>query len=246
MTNRNSGKGFKAAILILIVLVCGFLFIHSSLFNLKTVEITGNYKVSKEEIMAMSGLSVGTNLFSVNKMITARSIEIHPMIKKAVIKRKIFSTLEVQVIERQVWAVIPYQGNYLMVDDEGICIDKLSEVNLGKHTLITMDKYPARVNLGQAVNAPAVQMIRKVWQAIPDIQRNRISEFHYSDKDQSILIYTLKGTEVRFGKLERLDEKVQTFTEIFKIENELQQDGKEVLEYVDIRYKGQPVVKTAK
>ena len=68
MTKTSPRTGFKAEILLLIILVCGFLFFHSSLFNLKTVEITGNHKVSRGEIMALAGLSLGTNIFSVNTM----------------------------------------------------------------------------------------------------------------------------------------------------------------------------------
>ncbi len=244
MREKTMGKGFKTAILLLVILISGFLFIHSSVFNLKKIEVTGNEKVSKEEILALSGLKTGNNIFSINKAITAKSIEIHPMVKDAVIKRRIPSTILIQISERQVWALLPYQGGYLLIDDEGICIDRLNTVTVGNYPLISMDEYPKRINLGQAVNPAAIQMVQKVWNAIPAAQKAQISEFHYVNKEKNLIIYTLKGTEVRFGNTDRLDEKIKNFGEIFKIEENFASEGKEVLQYVDIRYKGQPVVKT--
>jgi len=74
--------------------------------------------------------------------------------------------------------------------------------------------------------------------------RNQISEFHYENSKKEIIIYTMQGTEIRFGNLDRIDEKTAFFEQIFTMENEIQEQGKEILVYVDMRFAGQPVVQT--
>lgn len=245
MTRNNiPRKAFKISLLILAVLVCVYIFLHSSIFNIATIKISGNEKVSRNEVQALAGVSPGTNLFRVNRELTQNSVKIHPMIKDAQVIRHLPQTLEIKVTERQSWAIIPYQDIFLVIDDEGICIDKINEMPKNNIPIITMDKFPERVNLGQAINKPATDMIREVWQAFTDLNRQNISQYHYSNKEQTLLIYTLKGTEVRFGNIDRLEQKNKGFSEVIKIENDLEKEGKDVLDYVDLRFKGQPVVKT--
>lgn len=243
MEKNAPRKAFGISLLVLVVLVCVYLFLHSSIFNIGTIEVTGNEKVSRNEILALAGVSPGTNLFQVNREITQRSVKIHPMVKDAQIIRHLPRTIEIKVTERQSWAIIPYQEAFLLIDEEGVCIDKINELPNGNIPIITMDKFPERVNLGQAVHPNATKMVREVWKSLTAENRQNISQFHYVNKDQSLLLYTLKGTEVRFGNMDRLKEKAKNFSEVIKIESNLQKEGKDVLDYVDLRFKGQPVVK---
>ena len=57
-------------------------------------------------------------------------------------------------------------------------------------------------------------------------------------------IYTLQGTEIKFGIDERLEEKLSTLSQVFQLERDFIDTGQDDLIYVDMRYKGQPVVKT--
>lgn len=244
MKRTAAGTLFRTSIFILIIIICAYFFMHSSFFKVKQIDISGNTKVSADEIKALSGLNLGINIFKVDSIISCRSIQIHPMIKKAEIVRHLPSSLEVKVSERKVWAIIPYNDLFLYVDEEGICIDKGSNIELGSYPIITFDKLSERVNFGQAVNSEGIELVRKVWLAVSKEDRQKISEFHYQNQSKSLIIYTEKGTEVRFGDMNRLEEKSATFSQIIKIESDVEKEGKDVLEYVDLRFKGQPVIKT--
>ncbi len=241
---ENPRKAFKIALLLLVVLVCVYLFLHSAIFNIAEIKVSGNEKVYRNEVLALAGIPMGKNIFQVNQQITQQAVEIHPMLKKAEIIRHLPDTLEIKVTERQSWAIIPYKDVFLLIDDEGICIDKLNDLGNENVPIITMDRLPPRVNLGQAVNLRATVMIREVWKSLTPEDRPNISQFHYKNQDKSLLIYTIQGTEVRFGNLDRLKEKTKKFSEVLKMESDLQKEGKDVLDYVDLRFKGQAVVKT--
>jgi len=241
---KRSVNKFRVALLFFILLLSVYLFLHSSIFNVSQIEVIGNNKVSKEEVIALSGLSPGINIFGFNETACSQAIEVHPMIKNAEIERKLIKTIAIKINERQIWALIPYSDLFLCIDDTGICFDKLNHTTVDNIPIITMDKIPEFVNLGQAVNTQATEMVKQVWKALPADEQKIISEFHYSNQDNTLKIYTIKGTEIRFGNLDRLEEKVKTFAQVIQIENEMEQNGSDALEYVDIRFKGEPVVKT--
>ena len=244
MSPKRSVNKFRLALLLFVLLLSIYLFLHSSIFNVTQIEVVGNNKVSKEEVLALSGLSPGINIFGFNEAACSQAIGVHPMIKSAAIERKLNRTIVIKINERQIWALIPYGDLFLCVDDTGICFDKLNHVAIDNIPIITMDQMPAFVNLGKAVNTQATDMVKQVWQALPADEQKLISDFHYQNQDNTLKIYTIKGTEILFGNLDRLDEKVKTFAQVIQLENDMEKKGNDALEYVDIRFKGEPVLKT--
>jgi len=244
MNMQISRKFFSISILLLTGLICSYLFLHSSFFNVQKIYISGLKIVSESEVINLSGLSPGCNIFEINEQLAAKAVEIHPMIKSAKIIRHLPGDIEIEVKEREVWAIVPYKDVFLCIDEEGICIDRLKYFSVLNYPVITIDSMPERVNLGQAVEPEGISEIKKVWDALSTENKEEVSDFHYINKSREIVIYTKRGTEIRFGSTERLDEKVSIFNQIFQIEKDFQEEGAEVLEYIDLRFKGQPVVKT--
>lgn len=239
-----ANKAGKISLLLLLIIVCIYLFMHSSIFDINKVNVSGQKEVTSDEVKALAGITPGENLFKINRDLIEKSVEIHPMVKSAQLIRHIPHTVEIKVEERASWAVVPYEDLFLLVDDEGHCLDKLNKLPDGNIPIITMEKMPARVNLGQTVNQEAIKIIKAVWKSIDAQDRSNISQFHYINSQKSLLIYTMEGTEVRYGKLERVEEKAANFTEALTIEASLHNEGKDQLDYVDLRFSGQPVVKT--
>lgn len=235
---------FRIAIFLLTFLICLYFFLHSSFFEIDKINVTGITMVSEQEVLEMSEIEIKQNLFEVNEQIASRSVELHPMVKKVEIIRHIPRTLEIKVTERVIWAVIPMREEFLIVDNEGVCIDKVSQFpNIGI-PIITMEPDLDRVNLGQEVHPAGIHLIKKVWDGLSAQQRKSVSDFHYNADTGELLIYTTQGTEIKFGSDDRFKEKVALFDQVFELEQNFSENGAEVIEYVDIRFKGQPVVKT--
>ena len=244
MGRRKFKRRFSLVLLAFIALLSAYLFMHSTVFDITQIRVTGNDKVTQEEILALSGLAPGMNVFSLDEKLAAKSIQVHPMIKQAEIKRHLPNQVSISIIERQIWAVIPFRELFLCIDDTGVCFDKLNDVPVDNQLIITLETVPEYVNLGQTINVQATDMIKQVWQALPSEEQARISDVHYQNQDGTLKIYTIQGTEIRFGDLERLDEKVKMFNEVLNMEEQMSDKGIDELEYVDLRFKGEPVVKT--
>ncbi len=244
MSQGKSHKVFAIFVFILLILICAYLFLHSSFFAIDKIYVTGSKNVSQSEIIKISGLKQGVNIFTINEKLCNQAVAIHPLIKSSIIVRHLPRQVEIQVKERKIWALIPYQGAFLCVDDEGICIDKLSYLSLVDYPVITMDKMPDHVNLGQAVNETGVKFAKQIWSKLSANEHKEISQFHYQNKSGEVLLYTCQGTEFRWGNTERLEEKIAFFKQMLKVESDMQSKGNDNLDYVDLRFKGQPVVKT--
>jgi len=243
MQKRVSPRIFKILILFFIAVICIYFFLCSSFFNIDKITVTSVEKVSKAEIIEISGIERGNNIFKIDNRLCARSIEIHPMVKDVKIIRSLPREIKIDVEERKMWAVLPYNDTFLCLDPEGICIDRMVNFAPEGYCLITLDILPECVNLGHAVVSPGIEVIRQIYEALPEESRKNISEFHYISGENEVIIFTIKGTEIKFGNLDRLEEKVKMIAQIFSMEVEVEQKGTGVLKYVDIRFDGQPVLK---
>lgn len=217
---------------------------HSSFFYIDQITVQGADKLGSEGVIRLTGLRPGLNIFSVDGRQISQALKVHPIVQSVQVNRHLPRHLEIVVSERQAWALITYQGAFLAIDPEGVYIDKLSIFSADQYCIITMDREPEQVVLGQEVDPEAIGTIRKIWEAIPAENRGDISDYHYEHESKQVVLYTNRGTEILFGDLERLEEKVQSLLQILNIEKDYAQTGKTSLRYVDLRYKGQPVLKT--
>ncbi len=243
MTKHRSRRFFMISILFFISLICVFLFLYSSFFYIDSITVNGIEKVSESEVLKLSEIKKGTNIFKLDNRLCARAIEVHPIIKSAQVTRHLPREIQISIVEREMWAVMPYNDVFLVLDPEGICIDKMVNFPAGNYCLITMDNCPEQVNLGHAVVSPGIEMVRKVYEVIPEEDLQNISEFHYDSIKEEIIIYTLKGTEIKFGNLDRMEEKTELIGQVFSMEIDLEENGTGILEYIDLRFTGQPVLK---
>lgn len=113
---------FKIFIIILIFAGALIFILSSELFSLKSIYVTGNKTISKDDIINLSHLQYGKNLFKVNKKKIVRSIFRNPKIKAVRIKRILPSGMSLDIIERDAIAIIPYLGSYLNIDEEALII----------------------------------------------------------------------------------------------------------------------------
>ncbi|HAA08660.1 MAG: cell division protein FtsQ/DivIB [Syntrophomonadaceae bacterium] len=240
----TSRRFFSAAIFLLLIILCIYFFLHSSFFQVDTIKVTGNSTIPQQDIIDLAGIETGIKLFEANENLVSKAVELHPMVKEAQLVRHLPRTLEIKVTERVMWAVIPAINEFLIIDSEGVCINKSLQFPTPEIPVITVDPVPQQIIMGQAVEPQGVDFIRKIWDELSEQERAQISDFHFTSTSQELIIYTAEGTEIRFGKKERLDEKLSVISQVFKLEQEFLEAGQDALVYVDVRYKGQPVVKT--
>jgi hypothetical protein len=79
---------------------------QSPFFAIEQVDISGTHRVKKNEIIELTGVTDQTNLFQINLNTIEQQICCHPWIAKACVKRSLFSTLVVTVVEEEPLAIV--------------------------------------------------------------------------------------------------------------------------------------------
>jgi len=121
---KRKKKNYLLRFSIFVLVVVSVIFImHTSLFLVKEIEVVGNKFYTPAQVIEMSGLSTGKNLFFETKTKTARDALLEtPYIKIAKIKRVIPGTIRIELTERIEYAAVPYEEGYILIDDEGLVL----------------------------------------------------------------------------------------------------------------------------
>lgn len=227
-------------LLLLSFLVASYFFLHSSYFLTERVYITGNQAVSSREILLLSGIQPGVNIFDIHSDEVAKAILVIPRIKSVDLTRHLPNEIEIHVVERQPWALVVHKKEFLVIDNESVCLEKTNGLKGYDLPLITLSKLPTRVKEGRALNASAVRTVEKIMSALPPYILTKISDYHCAS-DGQVFIYTTDGTEIRFGGSDRLQQKVSYISQAIALANR-DHPGSKLL-YIDLRYKGYPVIR---
>lgn len=120
---KRKKKRYFLKLLILIALLAAlYLFLHSDVFNTKTVKVSGSTHFTAGQIQKTAGLKTGTNLFEFSAGDCEKRLEENPYIKEAKVSRKLPSTVEIHVKERQEAAVLAMNQQYVVIDDSGFVL----------------------------------------------------------------------------------------------------------------------------
>lgn len=107
----------------------GYNVLSSSFFLLRNVEVSGNHRLSKEELTRIIKHSSKPGLLSLDLDRLARELESIPAIKQANITRVLPDTLRVEVIEREPVALVRQQdGSIMWMSEDGITLGELESI----------------------------------------------------------------------------------------------------------------------
>ncbi|MFZ5352674.1 MAG: cell division protein FtsQ/DivIB [Bacillota bacterium] len=115
-------RKFKYIVLILIICIIAAFLLSSSIFQISRINVNGNKNVAAEEIVRLSSIHYGQNIFRINVKKSMRGIFQNPYIKMIKIRRTIPNTITIDVIEREAIAIVPFVGSFLNIDEDGMIV----------------------------------------------------------------------------------------------------------------------------
>lgn len=203
-------KGFKYILYALILVFCIAFLLTSSLFNIKTINVTGNVRVSQQEVIRLSGLNYQQNIFRINTKETMKAIFQNPYVKKIKIRRALPNIINIDIIERKPLVLVPYVGSYLFVDQEGIVVEINSSIKELKLPIITGLKFNT-FKLGEEIKVQSKEQLEGVVKLINEVTKTGISqeitEINTADME-NIKLITKSGIKVNLGDASNIEEKL--------------------------------------
>lgn len=121
---KRKKKHYFLRFLIFCVVLGGLIYaLQSPLFYVKEIKVEGNRFYTPAQIIEMSGLTTGKNMFFEIKTKPARDALLEtPYIRLVNIRKKPMHTLVISVEERIEYAAVPDGDNYVLIDDEGMVL----------------------------------------------------------------------------------------------------------------------------
>lgn len=241
---RKRRKSFKIptpVIYIFLVTVGLYFFIHSPVFNLKHINVTGNSLLDEEKIISLSQLNSGQNIMKIKKDEIIDLISVHPFVKEVQIRRQFPNTLEIQIIERKPVGLLVCPDGFIQVSEEGYFLSLIRDIgdyNLPVLSGISLDELPGP---GQLINNPGLNVALQIIKESPVRLLENIVEINIGN-EKHILAYTLEGIEIRLGSMDNISRKLTDLNDILLDFSNNGIDPAKI-EYLDLRFSGPPVIK---
>ena len=210
--------------------------LRSGYFDLAHIDVTGNQAVAEAEIVAASGLSLGSSLLRVSRARVAAGLLGLPRIKRAEVHRQWPRGVAIAIEERTSMLVVPVGQSWLEVATDGVVVALVDgERPGGLPTLEGLATETAAV--GEKLPGPAAAAVVVATGAVAAageevaVIRLDPSGIEVELADETLLFLGAPGTDIEV----RVEVAVAMLAE-------LRAAGRPVA-YIDVRTPGQPVVR---
>ncbi len=136
-SKKNKHISIGLIIFIVGIVTLSFYILNIQVFIIKNIEVDGNYYLSKNDVVSLSGIHTGVNIFAVNLDKIKENLQRDPHIKNIDIRRALPNSIIIEVNERNEVAVIPYNGVYLHIDEDGYVIEVSKEYQDAKLPILS-------------------------------------------------------------------------------------------------------------
>ena len=145
-----------------------YIYFKTDFFDLVSVTIGGNIIYDNEYIMEKSGIELGKKLFSINRTKVKENLENEVYIKGVRVVYELPDKLNLEIIERVEKYQIPFNNEYIFIDNEGIVLRK----GIEKLDLLTIESIAHVVyNIGDSIQFEGIESNESIFSAIEYLNR---------------------------------------------------------------------------
>lgn len=216
----NTLKYGTLVALVITAIICAM---FSPLFNIKTIKVEGNKKITEKEIISLSQIQLEQNIFKLSKNKIEKQIKQNSYINKVTITRNIPSTIILKIEEREPAYLLEYAGSYVYLDRQGYML----EINATKLELPIL----------QGAETPTTEFIEGKRLINEDLEKlsivlkimelakvaqidNLITRIDIENKQNLKLIFESKEKTAYLGDSSNLNTKILTIKSILEKEEQ--------------------------
>ncbi len=253
MARKRNKHGFRNAVVffliiaILTLLAYSYRWIHDYLqermatFELENIEIRGNHILSRGQVLALCGVNGSEKLLKVKPVDLVQRLKSSKYVKAAAVVRSLPATLRISLVERKPIAFI-YGRGLNLIDNEGVLLPVPKSNQRWNLPFISGVDLPLGKLGERTVSQKAIRGVKVLrYLDILDTALNElISEIDFSHDKYYRLILVGGGAEVRIKKRNYQQD---LFILSKYAEQYLNWDELDEIEYVDVRFDDQLIVR---
>ncbi len=207
----------------------------SDLFRLDHIAVTGNMLLKESDVVALSGLKIGENLFAANLKAATQRLVADPAIKDALLVRKPPGGLLVKLRERRPLALAAVPEGLCGLDGDGVLFP-LRQASFDLPVVTGIDAVADKPGVYNFSNLVAfLDQLRSDTPAFLE----EVSEVHLVSATEARVFLVGDGLTLRMG-LEDAVEQVRRFDAFVRAGAHRNQ----IPAYVDLRFSNQVIVGT--
>lgn len=192
----------KWILIIVILLIAIVLFMRSSVFNIKQIVVSNNSKISSEEILNLSTLTIGKNMFETTKKTIREAIKTNAYVENVKIKRNLNGTVTLEIEERKPTYMLQLENSYAYINDQGYILE-ISENALEVPTIIGYKTASETITSGARLDVEDLKKLQDVIKIIKASKNTslegKITKINIEDTNNYILTIESENKIVKFG-----------------------------------------------
>ena len=211
---KKRRKTVLVVFLILTVLAAAG-FAGYEIFKVKTVVVEGNEDTPADEIISMSSIEYGTNIFMVDLEAAKAGIETSPFMECIAITRVLPDTISIQIKERCRRAVVQYLDTYMLIDEDGIILETCDDQMQNSYPLVTGINIMS-FQVGSKLQASDMYQIDVLQELLVELHCRNLSQITEVDVSNpvNIMLKYKSGMEVCIGEAKEIANKLARMSAI--------------------------------
>ena len=222
--NKKTKKMSRGKKLILFLILIGIMLailFSTSLFNIETINVSGNTIVSSEEIISLSGIQKHSNLFRINKSGAIANLKTNAYVEDVFISRKLPNQINIEIEERVPKYMLQFADSYLYVNNQGYMLE-ISNEKLNIPILIGISTDLSNIKAGNRMNLSDLKKMDMVINIVDTATTNGIghliTKIDISDNKNYTLILESEGKTVYLGDCSELNTRILYLKKILEEE----------------------------
>lgn len=224
---------FTVMSVVILIVLC----LKLSYFNISSIQVMNNTLVTKDEIIELSNIHLGSNIFSLKKDAVRNNLLSNSYIQEVKITRKLPSIINIEVSEREPQYYIVKGKEYVIIDKNGIVLDIVGSLKGFK--LVQISGITEEESSTGGLVSKEAKKIKQI-ETFTDLIDRGLSDIKITALDLSsntdIKVY-FNNIMVKVGGIEDMQDKLNRTINIIT-----QQNIKDSKGYIDISFKGDPVM----
>ena len=188
-------------------------------FAVKKIVVDGNSELSKNKIIATSGIVIGENIFKVDIKSVKENLLLHPYINNVKIKRKLPDKITIKIDEREETAYIKYMNSYVYLGFDGLVLDisklkKKNKVPMISNLTIASPSIGSKISFKKRNEKETQQIANMLKISAQKGMKNQIKSIELNNKNINIILNS--GVKVAFGPPTNIEYKMTFLLNVLK------------------------------
>ncbi len=183
----------------------------SPIFNIKSINVKNNNKISYEQIVSLSGVQINNNTFKYSKSDIKNKIKENAYIEEVKVKRLLPDVLEIEVKERTARLMLLFGNAYVYINSQGYILE-ISDQNINLPIIKGYKTEEKDIIVGKRLCNEDLEKLSVVLKIIELAQNEQISEniteVDIEDENDYKIIMEKDQKTVHLGNCSMLEERI--------------------------------------